>query len=156
MKTFIVLAITLLFWSTTYAGEPDLKPKSETTAWVLALDPIPADSLFYAGRPVQGAFGTLTSLIGAAAIFGGVLFNLEDCSGSEPCILNSHETIYTLFAVGGGLYLGSLIWDGIGGVHYVKKYNAEFVQKKTSFINAFQPTFAVTDKSAMVGAQFRF
>ncbi len=139
MKWLLTIALILSATSANAEGV-NLQLKSETVATILALDPIPGDALFYAGKYSQGITNFLIG--GASAYLVSLGFN---------------GGYYEIFWIVGGIpYLASLAWDGIGGIAGVKEHNAKIAQKKTSFINTFQPTFAVTDNGAMVGAQFRF
>ena len=65
MRKIIVAFLTLGFLIHGNIAKADENPnlKSETLALILAVDPIPGDALFYAGKPIQG---TLDLLVGSA------------------------------------------------------------------------------------------
>ncbi len=153
MKILILLSLIVLLASPmkASAGEGNLEPKSMGLVTVLALDPLPGDALFYAGRPVQGS---INSIIGGGGIFmlSVGLYSMATCKEGPDSYCMGGVLIFP----GLMFYIPALIWDGIGGLDGVRKHNAKIEQRKTSFLNTFQPTLAVTDKSAFIGAQFKF
>ncbi len=157
LTTSLVAAIICIS-SVTFAGETALKSKSEGLAWVLALDPIPGDALFYAGKPIQGTTSFLLGTAFAVPFYFLVAYTVtggpEDCkkSGDEWCLHDPTD----LLLMTGIPYFATLVWDGIGGMYGVKKQNAEIEKKKHSFLTTFQPTLAVTSNGTFVGGQFRF
>ena len=134
------------------------KLKSVGLAWTLGLDPLPGDALFYAGKPVQGTIDALLGIAGGVAIgYGVVLLGIRD---EEPChdgCMGPVANILGGITLGGGLaaFIPALLWDAVGGIGGVYDHNAT-IEKKTSFLKTFQPTFAVAPGGAFVGGQFRF
>jgi hypothetical protein len=131
-----------------YADEATPKLKSVGVAVALGLDPLPADALFYAGKPVQGS---IDLIIGMG---GGFLTGLyvSSCGGNEDCGPGAGSLL-----VGGVvIYFSALIWDGIGGIAGVKSHNEKVRNRRSSIWNTVQPSVAVTNEGMFIGGQFRF
>jgi hypothetical protein len=144
----IVLFMTMTLvsaWSGPAKAE-ELKLKSEPVAWVLALDPIPGDALFYGGKTSQGVVNTVLGIgAGALTIFGGVLVGAFGSSDGRELLL-----------IGSGVaYFSLLLWDGIGGIRGVHKHN-ERVRQKTSLLQSIQPVVSVLPDGGYAGVQFRW
>ncbi|MFH1262619.1 MAG: hypothetical protein V1495_04130 [Pseudomonadota bacterium] len=138
------------------AGEAGIIPvfKSEGVAWALALDPIPGDALFYAGKPIQGTINLLLGLPGGAAFFAGLamMASMPDhCDDEGDC-----RGIPAAFvALGGLLYFPMLIWDAAGGISGVQEHNQQ-IRRQSSFFERFQPAIAVTNNGVFAGAKIHF
>jgi len=154
--------IILLVLATTasYAGTEAQKPKSMALAWVLALDPIPGDALFYAKRPVQGTVCALAGGIMGLFFFATLPSVLDD----DSCNPNDSSCVDTSFlgdfnkgatAFYGALYAATLLWDGMVGIHYVKEYNRKIKEKSTG-VYRFQPILGMNSGRVTAGLQFQF
>jgi hypothetical protein len=135
-------------------GPEPLKLKSETTAWILALDPVPGDALFYGGKPVQG---TINLLIGGAA--GGLFWwSVAEMAGGcqPPHDCDDLRAIQlAVLAPSLAVYFSFLLWDGIGGVKGVEKHNRE-VEDGQSLLKRIEPQLAFGPGGAIVGATVHF
>ncbi len=94
-----------------FAEEDAPKLKSVTTAWVLGLDPIPGDALFYAGKPVQGVFNVLIGVAGAVPFYlGAVIWAQGDspgCSHDGGCLSSAWGKLF--MTIGAAAYVPALI-----------------------------------------------
>lgn len=138
-----------------WAGDDEEGPglKSETTALLLGLDPIPGDSLFYAGEYLQGS---VNLVVGAASMVGlgfGIsgLF-CDNQHGDDGCKIQAFVlTLGSAFP-----YLAMLIWDAFGGVDGVEEYNERAIRHHASIWNRVQPSLAVTQEGAFGGVRITF
>jgi hypothetical protein len=152
----VIVVGCILLASVPASAQQDPKPKSVGVAVLLGIDPIPGDALFYAGKTTQGTVNAFLGTLAIASI-GYAIYDNKTCDkkGSEGwCGFGS--ALLAVF-VGAPVYLSTVIWDAIGGIHGVNKHNAEIEQnKKTSFLRTFQPALAVAPGGAFVGAKFTF
>ncbi len=161
----VILLGTALLFKDARAQEAISESKSVALGWVLGLDPIPGDALAYAGKSAKGDVKLAIGGIGAAAV-GGLLYLADYYFCSEPA--ETFKSPYTcsgnwlavtgisVVGIGAGMYLGSLIWDGIGGIRGVYKHNDQVQKSQASIWTSFQPTFAVTNEGLFAGAALKF
>ncbi|MFH1262621.1 MAG: hypothetical protein V1495_04140 [Pseudomonadota bacterium] len=159
MKTKLI-ALTLfaslvLVNGTSWAGEDNPQLKSMGVATVLALDPIPADALFYAGKSGQGVANFLIGTLGGFLFWAGMYDNLT-MSPAEKHDLSSIGT-GVMISFGAILYFPALLWDALGGLAGTAAHNRR-VQERThhSILERVRPTLAVTQNGAFAGAQITF
>jgi hypothetical protein len=151
-----IIGIVVSSHQNAYAEEANRKLKSVGVAVALGLDPIPGDALIYAGKRGQAGGDMILGGVGAAALIASALiFNGSNGYGRTGC-LEFCVIAYPLLAAGGAIYLGSLLWDGIGGVAGVKSYNEAVQKQQSSIWRRVQPTVAVTNEGLVGGVQFRF
>jgi hypothetical protein len=162
-KLFITaLIVTTLFGNPSFAKgqNQSLELKSQGLAVVLGLDPVPADALFYAGKPVQGTINALIGTPGAVLFWYGLIKELTHKDKPDTCAdlsCSDWSSLAYAVAIGGGavLYLPALIWDAIGGINGVKKHNEE-VRRHASILTRVRPTLAVTNEGVFAGARWAF
>jgi len=108
------------------AGDPIPEEKSIGAAVLLGLDPLPGDSLYYAGRKRQAAWNAGLGLLGAGLIAGG--FASHDSGDDDDDFVD--EDAIVMVTAGLAAYAGSLVWDAIGGIHGTAAYNRELREAK--------------------------
>ncbi|MFH1016915.1 MAG: hypothetical protein V1798_01885 [Pseudomonadota bacterium] len=130
------------------AGEEvPLKEKSVAIATLLGLDPIPADALFYAGRPAQAMANLVVGLAGVGMIAGAL---------SVGRTTDYNITTKLSVAAGGvGVYLITLIWDLAGGVSAVRADNEKAAQSALPHQHV-RPTLAIGPNGGFGGVEVRF
>jgi hypothetical protein len=150
----ILMFLALSFFSGSLHAEEPLQLKSETAAWVLGLDPLPADALYYAGKPIQGTINLLLGIPGAILFWGGVyLVAKEDTCGTLGC---DSEWGKGYMAVGSIAYVPALIWDAIGGIHGVKSHNRLVKQKLSQQKQKWNLSVTPTQDGVFVTAKMEF
>src|SRR5262249_19136151 len=155
------LTVFLLLFTASvgFAGETEgPKLKSLGLATALALDPIPGDALFYAGRTTQGSINAGLGLISGALFWWGAL-SLSTCHFKATAGNNGEDwgaLGYGIAAYGGGLvYFPMLIWDAIGGLQGVAAHNKK-VKENQSLLQSIHPLVSVAPDGAVVGMQVNF
>jgi len=140
--------------SVALAEESTSKLKSETVGWILALDPIPGDALFYADKPGQGIASFLLGMPFAIPFY---LLIAHAASGGDCVIGESRCEVSTtdLMLVTGIPYFATLVWDGVGGIGGVKKHN-DRIRQKASLLQSLQPVVSVMPDGGYAGVQFKF
>jgi len=125
-------------------------------AWLTALDPIPGDALFYAGRPVQATINAIGGGLMGITFFALLPGVLESCTKGDTVCENWQNGVLGpgMFMVG-GLYFASLLWDGIVGMHYVNEHNRK-IKEKSAAIRNFQPILGMNSDGVTAGLQFQF
>jgi len=81
---------------------------------------MPSVGRWYAHSPA--ASGLAIRTFGAGILFAGLLLLDVDCEAYGPC--NNTGSEVALFLLGGGLYLGSAIYDIVKGSQEARAYNA--------------------------------
>lgn len=157
MRKIIVAFLTLGFLIHGNIAKADENPnlKSETLALILAVDPIPGDALFYAGKPIQGTLDLLVGSAGAYLTYR-VIDELSGCDNSTSdgtCGVGA-VVGFPLIMGGVAIYALSLVYDA-AGYGAIKVRNKEIRERKSA-LSSIQPMISVTDKSTFVGTQFRF
>jgi hypothetical protein len=150
----VAVILAMMSFNSYAQSTPDLGLKSETTALLLGLDPIPGDALFYAGKPIQGTINLVVGLPGAFSFFGGLaLMAAANSCTDDPADCRG---IGMMFTLGGALlYFPMLIWDAAGGISGVKEHNAQ-VLRHASILQRVEPTVAVTNDGAFGGVRIKF
>lgn len=153
-RIVIVTAVlgSLLVSHSSQAHETAAKqPKSLTSAILLGLDPIPGDSLLYAGRPVQG---TVDLIVGGVGL-GLLLWGVTDIDGGHG--LSCYDDCGIWYVLAGGLiYAPAYLWDLIGGPIAVARHNNEIAKQAKKPSVSWMPIAQVSDKGAFLGAHVRF
>jgi hypothetical protein len=159
MKMIVILSLIagiLTLTGTAGAQEWDDGPrlKSVGLARVLGLDPIPGDALLYSGHPGQAAASLLMAGAGAGLFLLGTRSNCSvDYEAKAGC---GGLGAFGGMGLGVLMYLGSLIWDYVGGVDGTEEYNEMAIARPVSFLKNIQPTLAVTNNGAVAGVRIRF
>jgi len=133
--------------------------KSETTALILAFDPIPADALFYGEKPIQGTINLIVGGVSGALFWTGAIHALvhtnSGCSNSDLSSCDWSGLAQAALMIGGGLlYFPSLIWDGISGMNGVKDHNKRIMEKKSHI--SIRPTIVPDSEMVVFGINGRF
>jgi TM2 domain-containing membrane protein YozV len=103
------------------AEDARLKKKSVVVATLLALDPIPGDALFYAGKNRAGTINVIIGAMGGGVFWWGLIERLQ-MSDSERRDLAGLGI--GLVIVGGALvYFPMLVWYAIGGISGTRSHN---------------------------------
>ena len=130
----------------------DTKSKNVGVALLLGLDPLPADSLFYAGNKTSGYINLGVGGLGAGILAGSII-------GAQTC--DSDEGFDCLFwtipaSIGGGIYVSTLIWDAIGGVASTKRHNERLQKSPRTGISLIGPSVAYVENSfyGIIGGRF--
>ncbi|MFH1262620.1 MAG: hypothetical protein V1495_04135 [Pseudomonadota bacterium] len=151
-----LIAGILTLTETVRAQEWDdgLTLKSVTFARVLGLDPIPGDALLYSGHPGQAAGSLLMAGAGAGLFLLGTRSHCSiDYEVKAGC---GGLGAFGGMGLGVLMYLGSLIWDYVGGVDGTEEYNEKAIARPVSFWSNVEPTVAVTNDGAVAGVRIRF
>lgn len=159
--TTAILVLALIATTASAQEKSDLRLKSTGLATILALDPIPGDALFYAGKPVQGTINLVLGGLSAAAFYGSLVGYLNESGPTPNCYDMSCSGMGK--SIMGGLtiasaipYLGFLIWDAVGGIKGVRAHNERVKKQRTSILHRIQPTVAVTKNGAFGGVRITF
>ncbi len=144
----VVSSLIVLHSTASNAAEAKLQLKSEKTALIMALDPIPGDALFFADKPVQGAISFLTGTLGAILLISGLAGSGCGAPGGGDCV----DISSGLVVAGAMFYFPSIIWDGVGGMYGVKEHNKKVRKQSVSFM----PQTTVTPNGGYVGLRIGF
>lgn len=167
MKPTTILASLILITVLTVGaaqaqGESEpLQRKSVGVITLLALDPIPGDALFYAGKNGQAAVNSALGGFGGFLFWYGAINQLthknQGCTGSDMSSCDPSPMINTLLMVGGGiLYFPALLWDAIGGIHGVAKHNKKVQAQETALWRRIRPNVAVTGEGFFASVEWNF
>jgi hypothetical protein len=138
------------------AEEASLKKKSMAVATFLGIDPIPGDALYYAQAKGQAVANIVVGGAGLALMIAGVAVaaSTDDDWDSDDANISRG---FGIGLPGALLYFSAYFWDLFGGLAATHNHNQLIESsRKRSLLHGIQPTFAVTDQGAMVGAQVQF
>ncbi len=153
----LMFLMFLILVPATLRAQESLQLKSEQTAWILGLDPLSMDGLFYGGKPIQATINGLIGIPGGLAFWAGVAMMNATCTGGPGSDCDDLDIVGGMFLVGGALlYIPALIWDCAGGVSGVIDHNRLVKERLTENKRKWNLSISPTKEGAFLTARLEF
>jgi hypothetical protein len=152
MRTLCLWIVLLVLVQPSAARSEPLEKKNVEIAVLLAIDPVPVDSLAYAGKTGQAIANGVLGALGVGLLAGG-LANYHTVEDGD----DYDDTKNLSIALGGlVLYAAALLWDGIGGVVAVNSHNRDVEAKRSARRFDVQPMVQMTANGMTGGLRVEF